>query len=61
MASWAVDDEFGNQITTGLDSLESALQCGRRYLAPHRDAPAVVVYEDYLDSNAEIFNRADFF
>ncbi len=44
--AFAVDDEFGNQITTGLDSYDAAKQAARRYLSAHSDAPAVTVYED---------------
>ncbi len=44
--NYAVDDEFGNQITTGLDSYDAAKQTARRYLSAHKDAPAVTIYED---------------
>jgi hypothetical protein len=42
----SVDDEHGNQITTGLDGYGAALQSARRYLSAHEDAPSVTVYTD---------------
>jgi hypothetical protein len=44
--TYSVDDEHGNQITTGLQSYGAALQSARRYLSAHADAPAVSVYTD---------------
>jgi hypothetical protein len=48
--SYSVDDEFGNQITTGLESYDAAKQSARRYLAAHSDAPSVLVYSDAGES-----------
>ena len=45
-SNYAVDDEFGNQITTGLGRYDAAKQTARKYLSAHDDAPAVTVYED---------------
>lgn len=47
---YTVDDEFGNQISTGLQSYDAALQVARRYMSAHKDAPAVTVYGDPGDS-----------
>ena len=46
MTNYAVDDEFGTQISAGFSSYDAAKQCARRYLAAHKDAPAVTVYEE---------------
>jgi hypothetical protein len=42
--TYAVDDEFGNQISDGFESHSAAKQCARRYLSAHKDAPAVTIY-----------------
>ena len=34
---YALDDEYGNEITTGLASYEAANQVAARYLAAHND------------------------
>jgi hypothetical protein len=44
--TYSVDDEFSNQITTGLSSFAAAVQCARRYLSAHKDAPGVEIYTD---------------
>jgi hypothetical protein len=44
MTSYSIDDEHGNEITTGLDSYDAALQVARRYLSAHTDAPSVEIY-----------------
>lgn len=44
--NYAVDDEFGTQLSAGLSSYDAAKQAARRYLAAHKDAPAVTIYED---------------
>lgn len=52
--NYAVDDEFGNQITTGLDTFDAAKQAARRYLSAHKDAPAVTIYtETSFDTEGE--------
>lgn len=56
---YAVDDEFGNQITTGLDSYDAAKQVARRYMAAHDDAPAVLVYEDVEDGESWELSRTE--
>lgn len=45
-STYAVDDEFSNQITCGLPDYDSAVQVARQYLSEHSDAPAVCIYED---------------
>lgn len=47
---YSVDDEFGNEITTGLESYDAAIQVARRYLSAHLDAPAVTVYDSAGES-----------
>jgi spore coat protein U-like protein len=47
--TYAVDDEFGTQITTGLESYDAAKQVARRCLSAHRDACAARIYEDSPD------------
>lgn len=44
--AYAVDDEFGNQISCGFGTYDQATQCARKYLSAHKDAPAVTIYED---------------
>lgn len=55
--TFSVDDEFGNQIKTGLESYEAALSAARRYLSAHADAPCVNVYdsegEEWVITRAE--------
>lgn len=45
MATYSVADEFGNMITTGLQTFDAAKQAARHYLSAHKDAPCVEVYE----------------
>lgn len=47
---YSVDDEFSNEITTGLESYDAAIQVARRYLSAHSDAPAVTVYDSAGES-----------
>jgi hypothetical protein len=44
MATYSVDDEFGNEIMVGLENFGAAQQVARRYLSAHRDAPCVTIY-----------------
>lgn len=44
MSNYAVDDEFGNQISDGFRTYSEAKQSARRYLSAHKDAPAVTIY-----------------
>jgi hypothetical protein len=44
--TYSVEDEHGNQITTGLDSYDDARQVARKYLSAHRDADKVTIYTD---------------
>lgn len=55
---YAVDDEHGNQITTGLSNYDAALQTARKYLSAHADAPAVTVYEDIEGGQSWDLDRA---
>jgi hypothetical protein len=43
---YAVRDESGNLIATGLNSYATAIKAVRRYLASHNDAPGVTIYDD---------------
>lgn len=42
---YSVDDEFGNQIATGIETYDAAVQVARRYLSAHPDAPCVEIHE----------------
>jgi hypothetical protein len=57
--TYAVDDEFGSQITTGLDSYDAAKQAARRYLSAHRDAAAARIYEESEDGEMWDVTLAD--
>lgn len=57
--TYSVDDEHGNQITTGLDSYDAAKQVARRYLSAHADAPAVTIYESGDDGESWDLTRAE--
>lgn len=46
---YSLDDEFGNRITTGVTYGE-ALQCGRKYLASHKDATHIEIYASETDT-----------
>ncbi|MBK9496862.1 MAG: hypothetical protein IPO08_20615 [Xanthomonadales bacterium] len=59
MTNYAIDDEFGNQITTGLDSYDAAKQAARRYLSAHKDAPAVTIYEDTTGGESWDLSRGE--
>ena len=52
--TFAVDDEFGNQITCGLGSYGAAKAVARRYLSAHSDTDtaAVTIYEDTDDGES---------
>ena len=41
---YSVDDEHSNEISTGLESYDAAVQVARRYLSAHRDASCVEIY-----------------
>lgn len=51
--TYAVSDEFGNQITSGLDSYEAATQAAKRYLAAHKDAPCAEIYAEQCNPETE--------
>lgn len=56
---FSVSDEFGNQITTGLNTYSEAVQVARTYLSAHKDAPAVEVYsadESWTLTRDEVLN-----
>lgn len=52
MATYAIDDDYGNQITAGLDSYDTAMQRARRYLSAHTDASNVTIYDDQPDGES---------
>lgn len=57
--TYAVEDEFGNNITVGLDSYDAAKSAARRYLAAHKDAPAVAIYEEGEDGERWELSREE--
>lgn len=36
MTTYAVDDEFGNQITCGLENYDAAKQVAKKYMVAHK-------------------------
>lgn len=57
--TYAIDDEFGNEITTGLVNFDSAMQCAKRYLSAHADATGVRIYESADDGDEWDLTRED--
>ena len=57
--TYAIDDEFGNEITTGLSNFDSAMQCAKRYMSAHKDAPVVRIYESTDDGDEWNLTRED--
>lgn len=52
---YAVDDEFGNTITSG--SYEDCLAAARCYLSAHKDAPCVEIYDVADHSCSDTLDR----
>lgn len=44
--TYAIDDEFGNLVTSGLSSYEAALVTARRYLERSADQEYIRIYEE---------------
>jgi hypothetical protein len=58
--TFAVDDEFGNEIARGLPTYDAAIQQARAYLSAHDDAPCVRVYEDAAGGESWDLARAGY-